>query len=97
MSTFAKTLSLISALFMLTACGGGGSVSREEVDNGGGGTPAPDPTTTYTISLTLENASGASDNNLTQDNSLVIVANVTDQNGDAHANALLTFPLATMN
>jgi len=94
MSTFAKTLSLISALFMLTACGGGGSVSREEVDNGGGGTPAPDPTTTYTISLTLENASGASDNNLTEDNSLVIVANVTDQNGDAHANALLTFSLS---
>ena len=63
MSTLAKTLSLISALFMLTACGGGGSsVSRDNTDNGSGdgGTTSP----TYSIALTLENESGASDNSL---------------------------------
>ncbi|WP_346993676.1 Ig-like domain-containing protein [Alteromonas gracilis] len=94
MSTFAKTLSVISAIFMLTACGGGGSsVSRVDTDNGNDG---DDGTTnpTYTISLSLENASGASDNNLSEDNSLTVVATVTDQDGNPHADTLLTFSLS---
>ena len=93
MSTLAKTLSLISALFMLTACGGGGSsVSRDNTDNGSGdgGTTSP----TYSIALTLENESGASDNSLSEDNSLFVVATVSDQDGDPHADALLTFTLS---
>ena len=93
MSTLAKTLSLISALFMLTACGGGGSsVSRDNTDNGSGdgGTTSP----TYSIALTLENESGASDNSLSEDNSLFVVANVSDQDGNPHADALLTFTLS---
>ena len=88
MSTLAKTLSLISALFMLTACGGGGSsVSRDDTDNGsgdGGTTPS------YSISLSLENESGASDNNLSEDNSLFAVATVTDEDGNPYSDALLT-------
>jgi hypothetical protein len=94
MSTFAKTLSVISAIFMLTACGGGGSsVSRVDTDNGNDG---DDGTTnpTYTISLSLENASGASDNNLSEDNSLTVVATVTDQDGNPHSDTLLTFSLS---
>ena len=53
MSTLARALSLISAIFMLTACGGGGSaVSRDNTDNGSGddGTTTP----TYSIALTLK-------------------------------------------
>ena len=92
MSTLAKTLSLISALFMLTACGGGGSsVSRADTDNGsgdGGTTPS------YSISLSLENESGASDNNLSEDNSLFAVATVTDEDGNPYSDALLTFTLS---
>ncbi|MAW03906.1 MAG: invasin [Alteromonas sp.] len=92
MSTLAKTLSLISALFMLTACGGGGSsVSRDDTDNGsgdGGTTPS------YSISLSLENESGASDNNLSEDNSLFAVATVTDEDGNPYSDALLTFTLS---
>ena len=93
MSTLAKTLSLISALFMLTACGvGGSSVSRDNTDNGSGdgGTTSP----TYSIALTLENESGASDNSLSEDNSLFVVATVSDQDGNPHADALLTFTLS---
>ncbi|WP_334036974.1 beta strand repeat-containing protein [Alteromonas macleodii] len=93
MSTLAKTLSLISALFMLTACGGGGSsVSRDNTDNGSGdgGTTSP----TYSIALSLENESGASDNSLSEDNSLFVVATVSDQDGNPHADALLTFTLS---
>jgi hypothetical protein len=79
---------------MLTACGGGGSsVSRDDTDTGnggGGGTTTP----TYTISLALENASGDSDNNLSEDNSLTVVATVRDQDGNAHSDALLSFSLS---
>lgn len=78
---------------MLTACGGGGSsVSRDDTDNGtgGGGTTTP----TYTISLSLENESGTSDNNLSEDNSLFAVATVTDEDGNPFADALLTFTLS---
>jgi len=78
---------------MLTACGGGGSsVSRDNTDNGSGdgGTTSP----TYSIALTLENESGASDNSLSEDNSLFVVANVSDQDGNPHADALLTFTLS---
>ena len=93
MSTLARVLSLISAIFMLTACGGGGSsVSRDNTDNGSGdgGTTTP----TYSIALSLENESGASDNNLSENNSLFAVATVTDEDGNPHSDALLTFTLS---
>ena len=97
MSTLAKTLSLISALFMLTACGGGGdsSVTRDNTDGGSGGGGSSSPS--YSIALTLENESGESDNNLSENNSLVIVATVTDQDGNPHSDALLTFTLSNQN
>lgn len=92
MSTLAKTLSVFSAIFMLTACGGGGSsVSRDDTNNGGGDGGS---TPVYSISLSLENASGASDKNLSEDNSLTVVATVTDQNGTPRSDALLTFSLS---
>ncbi|HAD89531.1 MAG TPA: invasin [Alteromonas macleodii] len=97
MSTLAKTLSLISALFMLTACGGGGdsSVTRDNTDSGSGGGGSSSPS--YSIALTLENESGESDNNLSENNSLVIVATVTDQDGNPHSDALLTFTLSNQD
>ncbi|AFT78139.1 invasin domain-containing protein [Alteromonas macleodii str. 'Black Sea 11'] len=97
MSTLAKTLSLISALFMLTACGGGGdsSVTRDNTDGGSGGGGSSSPS--YSIALTLENESGESDNNLSENNSLVIVATVTDQDGKPHSDALLTFTLSNQD
>ncbi len=97
MSTLAKTLSLISALFMLTACGGGGdsSVTRDNTDGGSGGGGSSSPS--YSIALSLENESGESDNNLSEDNSLVIVAAVIDQDGNPHSDALLTFTLSNQD
>ena len=89
--------SLISALFMLTACGGGGdsSVTRDNTDGGSGGGGSSSPS--YSIALTLENESGESDNNLSENNSLVIVATVTDQDGKPHSDALLTFTLSNQD
>lgn len=78
---------------MLTACGGGGSsVSRNDTDNGSGGGGSTPPS--YTVSLSLENESGTSDNNLSEDNSLFAVATVTDEDGTPLADALLTFTLS---
>jgi len=78
---------------MLTACGGGGSsVSRDNTDNGSGdgGTTSP----TYSIALTLENESGASDNSLSSSNALVALATVTNSEGEPQADLLLTFSLS---
>jgi hypothetical protein len=82
---------------MLTACGGGGdsSVTRDNTDGGSGGGGSSSPS--YSIALTLENESGESDNNLSENNSLVIVATVTDQDGNPHSDALLTFTLSNQD
>ena len=93
MQTLAKTLSLFSAIFMLTACGGGGSVSRDDTDNGAGNGNGGTTTPTYTVSLALENANGEGDNNLSENNSLTVVATVTDQDGNALSDSLVTFAL----
>jgi len=93
MRTLAKTLSLFSAIFMLTACGGGGSVSRDDTDNGAGNGNGGTTTPTYTVSLALENANGEGDNNLSENNSLTVVATVTDQDGNALSDSLVTFAL----
>ena len=93
MSTLARMLSLISTIIILTACGGGGSsVSRDNTDGGSG--DGGTTTSTYSIALALENESGESDNNLSENNSLFAVATVTDEDGNPHSDALLTFTLS---
>ncbi|WP_334018407.1 Ig-like domain-containing protein [Alteromonas sp. S015] len=95
MSTLAKALSLISAIFMLTACGGGGSsVSRDNTDNGGGDGDGGTTTPTYTIALALENESGVGDNNLSSSNALTAIATVTNSQGEPQADLLLSFTLS---
>jgi hypothetical protein len=78
---------------MLTACGGGGSVSRDDTDNGAGNGNGGTTTPTYTVSLALENANGEGDNNLSENNSLTVIATVTDQDGNALSDSLVTFAL----
>ena len=93
MSTLARMLSLISTIIILTACGGGGSsVSRDSTDSGSG--DGGTTTSTYSIALSLENESGEGDNNLSENNSLFAVATVTDEDGNAYSDALLTFTLS---
>ena len=86
-----KTLWLFSALFILAACGGGDSVSRDDSDGSddGGGSSA-----TVNVVLTVQNASGETDRNLTADNSLTVIATVTDTDGVAQADQLVTFALS---
>ena len=86
-----KTLWLFSAIFILTACGGGDSVSRDDSDGSDDGSGS---SATVNVVLTVQNASGETDRNLTSDNSLTVIATVTDTDGVAQADQLVTFAVS---
>ena len=86
-----KTLWLFSTIFILAACGGGDSVSRDDSD---GSDDGGDSSATVNVVLTVQNASGETDRNLTADNSLTVIATVTDTEGVAQADQLVTFALS---
>ncbi|MDC8831286.1 Ig-like domain-containing protein [Alteromonas gilva] len=84
-----KSLRLITALWtllMLVACGGGGSVSRDE-------TPTPTQPTEPGVSITLDivNQSNQTDRNLTISNPLTVIATVTTSTGTPVADQLVRF------
>ena len=86
-----KTLWLFSTIFILAACGGGDSVSRDDSDGADDGSGS---SATVNVVLTVQNASGETDRNLTADNSLTVIATVTDTDGVAQADQLVTFALS---
>ena len=86
-----KTLWLFSAIFILTACGGGDSVSRDDSDGSDDGNGS---SATVNVVLTVQNASGETDRNLTSDNALTVIATVTDTDGVAQTDQLVTFALS---
>ncbi|MCQ8847146.1 Ig-like domain-containing protein [Alteromonas stellipolaris] len=86
-----KTLWLFSTIFILAACGGGDSVSRDDSDGSDDGSGS---SATINVVLTVQNASGETDRNLTADNSLTVIATVTDTDGVAQADQLVTFALS---
>ena len=86
-----KTLWLFSTIFIRAACGGGDSVSRDDSD---GSDDGGDSSATVNVVLTVQNASGETDRNLTADNSLTVIATVTDTDGVAQADQLVTFALS---
>ena len=89
-----QSLRLIAAtwaLLLLVACGGGGSVSREE--NTGGNTPDP----TYSVSLALADSDGNTSTSLTGDSPLILSATVTDSGGSPVANTVVTFSFTVAN
>ena len=67
MRTFTKSLLFIATLGTLSACGGGGSIERDGTSSTGTTTETgteQSETLTYTVSVALQNASTASDKNL---------------------------------
>ncbi|MCU7553947.1 Ig-like domain-containing protein [Alteromonas sp. ASW11-19] len=94
MRALLKSLTLLSTLFVLIACGGGGSVSRDgnDGDDGDGGGTPPEPT--ISISLSLADSDGNADSDLTIDNPLTLTATVTNSDGDAVGDTLVTFSLS---
>jgi len=92
MRFLAKTLWLFSALFMLIACGGGGSVSRDESSDASNGDDGASPT--VSVVLSIENANGETDRNLTINNSLTVIATVMNSDGAPQSDQLLTFALS---
>lgn len=75
-------------LFWLTACGGGGEISRDTT------TTTDDTDVTISVSLTIANTDGSTASNLTPDNSLLLTASVVDSDGSAVANRTVTFTFA---
>ena len=89
MRAFARMLCLFGTLFVLVACGGGGSVSRDTTDDSGSGSSP-----TINVVVSIQNANGEVDRDLTIDNPLTVVATVTNSNGEPQADQLLTFSLS---
>ncbi|AWL11772.1 hypothetical protein HMF8227_01294 [Saliniradius amylolyticus] len=82
-----KTLVLISLLSLITACGGGGSLSRDD-DSGGSGSSE------LSVSLELvDEQSGDASTELSAATPLVAQATVTDETGAAVEGETVTFSL----
>ncbi|MEG3767510.1 Ig-like domain-containing protein [Alteromonas sp. 14N.309.X.WAT.G.H12] len=91
MKTLSKSLTLFSMLFLLFACGGGDSLERDSDSS----TDSDDTSDeTYTVSLSLVNQNYETDRNLATDNPLTVVVTVTDEEGSALADTLVTFTLS---
>ena len=94
MHALLKSLTLISTMILLVACGGGGSVSRDGDTGGntggGGGTTEP----TISISMDVQDSDGNTNRDLTINNPLTVIATVSDSNGDAVTDTLVTFSLS---
>lgn len=91
-----RKLSAIPYTFMmlfsllLTACGGGGEVTRDP-GPGPGPDPGPDPTVQLSVALQIVDANGQPANELDADTPLTIIATVTNSSGAAVADELVTF------
>ena len=86
-----QALFSISTIFTLFACGGGGSVSRDDSTDSGS---SDGSSATIVVTLSLENDAGVSDKSLTINNPLTLVAEVKDTNGNPQSDRLLTFAIS---
>ncbi len=91
MKTFRQYLLFVFASLILAACGGGGSLERNETTAPTDPDPDPAPTVSYTIALQIADSLGNSANVLGETSPLVVTATVTDQDGNAAADRLVTF------
>lgn len=77
-------------IFILTACGGGGSISRDQTTDPG------DTVTEFQVALAIaERDSGNNGNDLSSSTPLTITATVTDSDGNVAADQLITFSFST--
>ena len=94
---------LLTGLMMLTlaACGGGGSIERDTGGSTGGGSTGGSGggtgSTALTITMTITDSQGNDVNTLTSDTPLVVTASVTNADGDAVADQLITFSFSVDN
>ncbi|NVK55388.1 MAG: Ig-like domain-containing protein [Alteromonadaceae bacterium] len=90
-----RLLTALSTLFILVACGGGGSVSRD--DNPGVPPTTPTPTPTYSINLAITDNAGTATSALSADTPLMMSATVTDGNGNPVNGEVVTFSFSVEN
>ncbi|MFC3121654.1 Ig-like domain-containing protein [Agaribacter flavus] len=96
-----RTIWFISVALLLFACGGGGE-PLERTDTGATPTPAPTPnpdptpdTPSFSLSLSLLDADGENASQVSSNMPLTVQATLTDQDGQAVAQELVTFSFNT--
>lgn len=89
---------MLLACFALLACGGGGSIERNDTSVPTVPQPtAPDPDTpatptlTYSVTLSITDTNGGAANQLGETSPLVVTAQVLDQDGNPGVDKLVTF------
>ncbi|MGS2720631.1 Ig-like domain-containing protein [Paraglaciecola aestuariivivens] len=82
-----KTLLIWLAVLSLFACGGGGSISRDQSPTAGGD---PDPVT-ISMQLVFTDANGQPSTDLSAENPLTLTTTVTDSDGNPVASTLVTY------
>lgn len=87
---------LIFVGLCLVACGGGGSLERNESNAPTPPEPAPTPTASYTIALQISDQSGSDTNIVGEGSPLIITASVTDQDGNVAPDRLVSFSFSVV-
>jgi len=85
-----RTLFGFLALFSLFSCGGGGSLSRDDI-TGGGTTGGGAVTVTREITLVFTDANGQPSTSLSESTPLTLTATAIDSNGDPVTSTLITY------
>lgn len=83
--------SLFTLLLALSACGGGGGLSREETDDN---SPDPVDEAPATLSLSINAIDGSESNQLSSQNNLRVTAQANNGQGMPLVNTLVTFSLS---
>lgn len=95
MKAIVKSLTLLLSVFIIAACGGGGSLSRD-TDPTNPTTPTqPDPVDSVALSLVDQN--NTADSTVSTTNPLTLVATVTDSDGNPKSGELVTFSFTQAN
>ena len=95
MKAIVKSLTLLLSVFIIAACGGGGSLSR---DTDPTNPTNPDPTDPVdTVSLSLVDQNNTADSTVSATNPLTLVATVTGSDGNPKSGELVTFTFTQAN
>jgi hypothetical protein len=86
-----RSLFVCLALVSLFSCGGGGSLSREDVTSGDGGDSGGEEVVTRSVQLSFTNAAGEPSSALSESTPLTLIATATDSNGNPVTSTLITY------
>ncbi|WP_026375037.1 Ig-like domain-containing protein [Aestuariibacter salexigens] len=89
---FYRVLTVVISLIVLAACGGGGSLERDDPTG-----PTTPPTPSFSVSMAITDAQGNASNQLSNASPLFVTATVTNQDGDAVEDVEVVFTFTQPN